>query len=56
MYSPEEEMVYEEKLDKISEYLEDLILDAMLSVFQKMIERNIVFNTSNKKDHDDTAF
>lgn len=56
MYRPEDEMGYEEKLDKVSEYLEDLILDAMISVFQKMLERNKVFHASNKKHHDDVDF
>jgi hypothetical protein len=53
MYNPEDEMVYEEKLDKISEYLEDLILDALLSVLRKVMERNIEFKPSNKKGVDD---
>ena len=56
MCNPEDEMVYEEKLDKISEYLEEMILDAFLSVLQKIIERNIEFTPTYKKTDRDVDF
>ena len=56
MYNPEDEMAYEEKLDKISEYLEDLVLDAMMSVFRKIMERNMEFKSSYKKQDDAVDF
>ena len=46
-------MVYEEKADKISELLEELILDAMLSVLRKLKERNVLFDELLNK-HNDT--
>jgi len=53
MYSLKEELVYEEKLDKISEYLEELILDAMLSALRKIKERNVLFDELSKKHKTD---
>ena len=38
-----EDLVYERKIDQISEQIEELILDAMLSVLEKIKRRNIMF-------------
>jgi hypothetical protein len=38
-----EELVYEEKMDRISEELEELMLDALLSALRKLQERNELF-------------
>lgn len=38
-----EELEYEEKMDRISEYLEELILDAMIVALDKIIKRNWQF-------------
>jgi hypothetical protein len=40
----EEEISYEEKMDKITEQLEELILDALIVALDKMRERNQVFS------------
>jgi hypothetical protein len=38
-----EELVYEEKMDRIAEELEELMLDALLSALRKLQERNELF-------------
>jgi hypothetical protein len=38
-----EELVYEEKIDRIAELLEELILDAMLAALGKIQQRNDLF-------------
>jgi hypothetical protein len=38
-----EELVYEEKMDRIAEELEELMLDALLSALRKLQERNDLF-------------
>lgn len=53
MYYFEEEQVYEEKLDEISERLEVLILDAMLSALRKMKDRNVEFDKLAKRSDAD---
>jgi hypothetical protein len=40
MPDPSEERVYEEKLDRITELLEELVLDAVLSTLEKIRARN----------------
>jgi hypothetical protein len=39
----QEDLVYEEKLDQISDQLEELILDAMLSALEKLNKRKEMF-------------
>jgi len=52
-----EELEYEEKMDRISEYLEELMLDAMLIVLDKIIKRNWQFaNLSNQTQPDKMTF
>jgi hypothetical protein len=38
-----EELVYEEKMDRIAEELEELMLNALLSALRKLQERNDLF-------------
>ena len=49
--------VFEEKLDNISEHLEKLILDAILSALRKIKKRDVLFDVlSKKKDTDGIRF
>ena len=43
MQSPQAEQVIEEKMDCIEEILEELVLDAVISVLVKVCERNQLF-------------
>jgi hypothetical protein len=57
MDSLRKDLVYEEKIDNISEYLEELIFDAMLSALRKMKEKNMLFDDLLKKNKtDDISF
>jgi hypothetical protein len=38
--SPEEEWAFEEKLDRLSYQLEELVLDVFIAVVEKLKERN----------------
>ena len=52
-----EELEYEEKLDNISEHLEEMILDVMLSVLRKIKKRKFLFDDLSKKtETDDISF
>ncbi len=44
----EEKPMCLEKLDNVSEYMEELILDAMLAALRKIKERNELFNNISK--------
>ena len=48
--SPEEEWEYEEKLEHLSERLEELVLDVFIAVVQKLKDRNQVFVQPNSQD------
>lgn len=45
----EEEVVFEIKMDHLTEYLEEVFLDMMLSTSKKIKERNIYFLKSKNK-------
>ncbi len=49
--SPEEEWAYEEKLDQLSDRLEELVLDVFIAVVEKLKDRNQVF--VQPTSHDD---
>lgn len=49
----EEEVVFEIKMDHITEYIEEMFLDAMLSVLKKIKQRNIDFLKSENKDNNE---
>lgn len=52
-----EEFEYEEKIDRISEKIEELILDAMLNALEKITERSLMFaNISVKSQSDEFRF
>ncbi len=46
----EEELVFEEKMDLITVYIEEMVLDAMISALKKIKERNIDFLKSEKSN------
>lgn len=48
MADPNEEFVYEEKIDRITEQLEELILDALMAALGKIRERNELFSRLEK--------
>lgn len=43
-----EELVYEEKIDRIAELLEELILDAVLAALGKIQQRNDLFRLAQE--------
>ena len=40
----EEEMCFEHKIHRISEIMEEILLDAMMAALQKIKDRNLIFN------------
>lgn len=48
MPDPNEELVYEEKIDRITEQLEEFILDALMAALGKTRERNGLFGRLEK--------
>ena len=46
MNSYEKDLEYERKMDRISEQIEELMLDAILAALQKIKERNLIFMKS----------
>ena len=54
----EERLLYDEKMERISELLEELVLDAMLHALQCIWDSNTAFDeTSNRhKKTDDMSF
>ena len=48
MPDPNEELVYEEKIDRITEQLEELILDALMAALGKIREHNELFGRLEK--------
>ena len=48
MPDPNEELVYEEKIDRITEQLEELMLDALMAALGKIRERNELFSGLEK--------
>lgn len=52
--NPEEEWAYEEKLDRLSYQLQELVLDVFIAVVQKLKERNQ--SPDQKPSEDDMHF
>lgn len=50
MNTTEQEVCYEQKMDRISEALEELILDAMMTALEKIKQRNLLFDKIAKKN------
>jgi hypothetical protein len=48
------ELIYEQKLDRITEHMEKLILDAMLTALQKIKKRNLLSSANAERLEDDT--
>jgi len=49
-----EQLEYEEKADRICDYLEELVLDAMMSALDKIIKRTwlLEFQDQHKENND----
>ena len=45
----DEEICFEQKMDRISEVLEELILNAMIAALEKIKQRNSLFDNIAKK-------
>ena len=52
----EEEWIYEQKLDRITEHIEELVLDAMLAALQKIRKRNLFFSTAENAEYGPKPF
>jgi hypothetical protein len=48
--SPEEEWEYEEKLDRLSYQLQELVLDVFIAVVEKLKERNQPLDQKHSED------
>ena len=53
MNSYEEDLQYERKLDRISEQIEELMLDAILTALKKIKERNLFYSSVESRPHND---
>jgi len=49
MNNIDEELCFEQKMDQISEALQELVLDAMIAVLEKIKQRNLLFEKISKK-------
>lgn len=48
--SPEEEWAYEEKLDRLSYQLQELVLEVFIAVVEKLKERNQPLDQKSSED------
>jgi hypothetical protein len=46
----DEKICFEQKMDRISEALEELVLDAMIAALEKIKQRNLLFDNIAKKN------
>lgn len=44
------ELIYEQKLDRITEYIDELVLDAILAALEKIKKRNLLFSACADND------
>ena len=49
----EEELQYERKMDRISEQIEELMLDAMIAALKKIKDRNLFYSNIQTRPKDD---
>ena len=49
MNNIDEKLCFEQKMDRISEALEELVLDAMIAALEKIKQRNLLFEKIAKK-------
>lgn len=53
MNSYEEGLQYERKMDRISEQIEELMLDAMITALTKIKDRNLFYTNVESRPQDD---
>ena len=53
MNTYEEDLQYERKMDRISEQIEELILDAMIAALKKIQDRNLFYSNVKTRHQDD---
>ena len=53
MDSYEEDLQYERKMDRISEQIEELMLDAMITALTKIKDRNLFYTNVESRPQDD---
>lgn len=53
MNSYEEDLQYERKMDRISEQIEELMLDAILTALKKIKERNLFYTNVESRPQND---
>ena len=53
----EEDLQYQRKMDRVSEQIEELVLDAMIAALKKIKDRNHFFsNVTNRPQNDPYPF
>ena len=53
MEAYEEDLQYETKMDRISEQIEELMLDAMIAALKKIRDRNLFYSNVKSRPQDD---
>ena len=53
MNTYEENLLYERKMDRISEQIEELMLDAMIAALKKIRDRNLFYSESETRPQND---
>jgi hypothetical protein len=53
MNSYEEDLQYERKMDRISEQIEELMLDAMITALKKIKDRNLFYSSVESRPQND---
>ena len=53
MNTYEEDLQYERKMDRVSEQIEELMLDAMIAALKKIRERNLFYSNVEARPQDD---
>ncbi len=53
MEAYEEDLQYETKMDRISEQIEELMLNAMIAALKKIRERNLFYSNVEARPQDD---
>jgi len=51
MNTIDEEKCYEQKIDQITEMIEQLVLDAMVAALEKINQRNSIFSNAKTNDN-----
>jgi len=53
MNTYEEDLQYERKMDRISEQIEELMLDAMIAALKKIQDRNLFYSSLTTRPQND---